>query len=513
MYDVIVIGGGPAGLTAARFAAQAGCKTLLLERLPRRGMLDHPCGGVLWSVPGLITCQFEREGIHLTEVDFLVPADLIIGGCAAKEFLSPGGKGFGFYLERQWPIVDKGEMLRLLAGRAEAAGAELRFGAYVSGLLKVNGVVRGVVVNEDESPARVVISAEGISGRFCQEAGLGVNDEAFHAYLACYYLAGLRLAPEQQGDFSFLNDQHVGLPGAFGAFMSQGAERAEVFVATFTHRHRREHERPLTDYLEAFMQNNPRVSELCRGGVVEGRVGCRLTVRPTPRTAVADGFIGVGDAIVAGGELLSTAAMAGGKLAAETASAAIAGGDASRRGLAPYDRWLKHPYMRELDSQYRMYRAISGFSEQEIERVFAALDGLNLMSVYLGSPLARGWYFLKFALRRLPAFIREWGLIRQLFWRSAEAAMVEMSGEACNACGLCVKLCPQIVFAVQNKEVVVAHEERCFTCFTCEDECPQGSIRVVKEKNCVHPGSVSLAPPCPPPPDRGRPGRWSDPRR
>ena len=149
--------------------------------------------------------------------------------------------------------------------------------------------------------------------------------------------------------------------------------------------------------------------------MVEGRAGCRLTVRPTPRTAVADGFIGVGDAIVAGGELLNTAAMAGGKLAAETASAAIAGGDTSRRGLASYDRWLKHPYVRELDSQYRMYRAISGFSEQEIERVFAALDGLNLMSVYLGSPPARGWYFLKFALRRLPAFVREWGLIRQLF--------------------------------------------------------------------------------------------------
>ncbi len=44
-YDVIVVGGGPAGSTAARFSAQAGLKTLLIEkeRLPRY----KACGGCL----------------------------------------------------------------------------------------------------------------------------------------------------------------------------------------------------------------------------------------------------------------------------------------------------------------------------------------------------------------------------------------------------------------------------------------------------------------------------------
>jgi len=44
-YDVIVVGGGPGGSTAARFCAQAGLKTLLIEkeRLPRY----KPCGGCL----------------------------------------------------------------------------------------------------------------------------------------------------------------------------------------------------------------------------------------------------------------------------------------------------------------------------------------------------------------------------------------------------------------------------------------------------------------------------------
>ena len=37
MYDVIVIGGGPAGMFAAITAAQRGCSVLLLERNDRLG--------------------------------------------------------------------------------------------------------------------------------------------------------------------------------------------------------------------------------------------------------------------------------------------------------------------------------------------------------------------------------------------------------------------------------------------------------------------------------------------
>jgi geranylgeranyl reductase family protein len=59
-YDVIVVGAGPAGSTAARFCAQSGLKTLLIEKekLPRY----KPCGGCL-SLKTIRLLQFDLSNV------------------------------------------------------------------------------------------------------------------------------------------------------------------------------------------------------------------------------------------------------------------------------------------------------------------------------------------------------------------------------------------------------------------------------------------------------------------
>src|SRR5690242_16176864 len=72
-YDVIVIGGGPSGSTAAAYLAKHGVKTLLLDRktFPR----DKTCGD---AVPTLVLDIFKELGLHTVEAAGFYKADRVL---------------------------------------------------------------------------------------------------------------------------------------------------------------------------------------------------------------------------------------------------------------------------------------------------------------------------------------------------------------------------------------------------------------------------------------------------
>ena len=122
-YDVIIVGGGPAGLTAGLYAARARLKSLLIERAGTGGWIVN--AGVVENYPGfpkgitgleladLMTEQAKKNGLEIflaevsgleikgerktvktTEGDFTAKAAIIAGGSDRIKLDVPGEKEF-----------------------------------------------------------------------------------------------------------------------------------------------------------------------------------------------------------------------------------------------------------------------------------------------------------------------------------------------------------------------------------------------------------------------------------
>jgi geranylgeranyl reductase len=173
VYDAVVVGGGPAGATAATDLAAAGRSVVLLDRDGR----VKPCGG---AVPP----QLLR--------DFDVPETLLVNRIDTARILSPEGRsvdipvGDGFV-----GMVDRDVFDEWLRARAARHGAVRETGIYRSierdggSTLKVH-YTRGPSRSGSEAVlrTRAVIGADGALSRVAQQEipGANASDRVVFAY-------------------------------------------------------------------------------------------------------------------------------------------------------------------------------------------------------------------------------------------------------------------------------------------------------------------------------------------
>ena len=52
--------------------------------------------------------------------------------------------------------------------------------------------------------------------------------------------------------------------------------------------------------------------------------------------------------------------------------------------------------------------------------------------------------------------------------------------DKCNACGICVNVCPQdVFFGSKRKEIpIISYPEECWHCNSCVLDCPEGAVRL-----------------------------------
>lgn len=326
--DVLIVGGGPAGLIAAREASRAAPRAsiVVLERDTAFGTPVR-CG----------------EGVGSAGVaEFLDPCP---GGVLASwvarritrvVFRSPGGQEVRVAEGDVGYILDRHVFEPAIAAEAANAGAALRTRVEAIGMRRDGNTWR-VTLRADnaleEIVARIVVGADGVESAVGRWAGIDTRVRARDMESCAQYLV------EDESIDADAIVLHFGdrvAPGGYAWVFPKGPRSANVGLGVLGLRAGgRSAMAWLDDYMACHFPH-ARVSRRTIGGVI---------VAPTLSRTVADGVIVCGDAAhminpLSGGGIVN--AMKSGRLAAQTAAAALAAGQVHAEALAAYHaQWMR----------------------------------------------------------------------------------------------------------------------------------------------------------------------------
>jgi flavin-dependent dehydrogenase len=156
MYDVAVVGAGPAGIAAANHCAGAGLQTLVIEKraFPRAKVCDGLMGPI---ARGLITGEFgEIPGSILADPPYVEAVETIVPGCGVCRF------------EERIPLLWRKDLDDWMLHQARANGVEVREGRQFVGLAAIDRGYRLRVAageKQERIEARFVVGADGAVSR------------------------------------------------------------------------------------------------------------------------------------------------------------------------------------------------------------------------------------------------------------------------------------------------------------------------------------------------------------
>ena len=342
-YDVVVVGGGPAGSMAGAAAASQGAKTLILER-------DSTVGIPVRCGEGVAVYQLERF--------FSVEERYVAAHIKGFMLHSPDDTAVPVFGDELGLVLERTRFDRWLAERAVECGAMVRTRSEVDGLTSNNGAVKGIsftrMGKRYNIDADVVIAADGVDSRVARWAGFETHLKPVDIESAYQFLvAGIDEDPGYC-HFFFSNDL---APGGYLWVFPKGDRIANIGIGIAAkYCDKGTAYRRLEEFTKHRYGSFSIIAEAAGG----------VPVAKPLKKPVKDGFIIAGDAArytnpLTGGGI--AAALITGNQAGMTAAQAIGSGDVSEKQLSDYVRNLEDIIIKPHHRAYKLKAGVFNLTD------------------------------------------------------------------------------------------------------------------------------------------------------
>jgi len=363
-YDIVVVGAGPSGSMAAKYASKQGAKTALLEE---HYAIGEPvqCAGLV-SVACLKECEIEPDSHfvnHKIRGAFFYSPD-----CKSIKIEGNDENEVKDY------VIERRLFDRVLAQKAVKSGAELILNSKVVGIRREGKKQVLDIICDDghvEMTCGVVIGADGLKSKVAKLSGLGNVKKI----LPGAQIEGL-YEPEDPNFVEMFTGRDVA-PGFFLWSIPTGDGLARIGLCSTC---------SSLDFLEKNLTSHPVISKRFNGSVTDFVVGA-VPIGPLKRT-ISDGVMIVGDAAgqvkpTSGGGVYTGVICA--KIAGEVAAKAVIEGDTGVKGLSEYEKRWRSEIGQELKIGMLAHRAFERWSDKDLNDFVSLLSEpeiLDLMAEY-----------------------------------------------------------------------------------------------------------------------------------
>jgi digeranylgeranylglycerophospholipid reductase len=351
-FDVVVVGGGPAGVAAAKASAKTGAKTLLLEKNPAI-MAIKPCGQAVSSH------TFETAGVKPTP-------PMILNRVSARVY-APNGRSIK--IPETGYLINKTLLLQEIAVQAAEHGAEIHVNEpFIDFVRREDGLI--VRTPKAEYECSVLIGADGYNSRVARI--LGVNEKSEPIPTLQYLMAGSRL--ENVDEIRIYVGNGIA-PRGYAWLFPFSERMAEVGLGV--------RGAPLKPYMDKVLEILRK--ELGSAQVIDNR-GAPVPVGGVISKYIFDHVILIGDAAgmvipMTGGGIHSS--IAAGIAAGEVAGEASQEGNVSEERLRAFDEKYR-PWLERIRRSLKVLRIFERLSDEDLNELAEMLSDEDIVDLANG---------------------------------------------------------------------------------------------------------------------------------